>query len=367
MRRKAFLLLCVFLAAGLSAWLTADEGDVLWSFSTFGESGEDYFYRPSDIEIDSELSLIHIVDSANHRIVTFDENGRFVRIIGREGQGPGDLFRPTGAFVCEDSSLIVADYGNNRIQYFDKLGKYLRSVPCHSGMVADLYIFKKKIYTISTFGTSGFRIRPDDSEEFQPLLMVLDEEGEMVQQWAIRDFPEKQPFIRALKHRVCLAVSPDGLFFLPHAALNLIQVFDEDGNRSSSFKRVLPFDPVEPSLISVRSSNDKAVVQMRARADMVTQAACFGPEGDLYLLTYGESQMVIAEKFKDEESRPQPKMTIDVLNPDSYEPLRKLTCPSGTRAFGVLQGGRIVTIGEDDSGEIVLRCIDFTAGPNGGR
>ena len=355
------MLLCLFLTAGFSGGLTADDGDVLWSFSTFGEGGEDYFYRPSDIEIDHNLSLIHVVDSANHRIVTFDEKGRLVRIIGREGQGPGDLFRPTGAFVCEDSNLAVADYGNNRIQFFDKNGKFFRSFPCHAGMVADLFIFKKKIYTISTYGTSGFRIRPNDSTEFQPLLMVLDEKGEMVRQWTIRDFPEKQPFIRALKHRVCLAVSPDGLFFLPHVALNLVHVFDEEGSRQTSFKRDLPFDPVNPTLVSVRSSDDKSVVQMQARADMVTQAACFGPEGNLYLLTYGESQTALAEKFKDVETRPQPKMTIDVLNPDSHEPLRKLTCPSGTRAFGVLRKGRIVTIGEDDSGDIVLRCIDYSA------
>ncbi|MCJ7682472.1 MAG: NHL repeat-containing protein, partial [Candidatus Aminicenantes bacterium] len=207
MKRYVCLLLVSLLVSGMSAGLSADEGRILWSFSTFGEGGSDYFYQPSDIEIDRGLSLIHVIDSANHRIVTFDENGALVRIIGREGQGPGDLFRPTGAFVCEDSSLAVADYGNNRIQFFDKNGEFLRTIICPTGMVADLYILKKRIYTIPTYGTSGFRIRPDDREEFQPLLMVLDEKGDLVRLWTIRDFPEKQPFIRALIHRVCMAVS----------------------------------------------------------------------------------------------------------------------------------------------------------------
>jgi hypothetical protein len=185
--------------------------------------------------------------------------------------------------------------------------------------------------------------------------------------WTIKGFPEKQPFLRALKHRVCMAVSPENRFFLPHACLNLIHVFDKEGTLLSSFERKLNFVPVIPSLVSVRSSPDKAVIQMQARADMVTQDACFGMDGLLYLLTYGESQTALNEKYRDREDRPQPKMMIEVLDPDSFESVRILTCPPGTRAFGILGRGRIVTIGEDDSGEIVLCCLDYPSLRNIGR
>ena len=36
---------------------------------------DDFFHRPSDIEVDRLQSLIYIADSGNHRIVVFDFEG----------------------------------------------------------------------------------------------------------------------------------------------------------------------------------------------------------------------------------------------------------------------------------------------------
>ena len=41
-----------------------------------------------------EDSYFYVADGQTHRIVVFDPEGHFVRNIGREGQGPGDLFSP---------------------------------------------------------------------------------------------------------------------------------------------------------------------------------------------------------------------------------------------------------------------------------
>jgi len=49
------------------------------------------FYEPQDIEI-GKNGLIYILDSGNNRIHVFDNSGKYIRTIGKKGQGPGEFF-----------------------------------------------------------------------------------------------------------------------------------------------------------------------------------------------------------------------------------------------------------------------------------
>gem|GEM_PF-892784 len=338
-----------------------DSGRTLWSFAYFGPCQEDYFHRPSDIEIGPENSCIYVVDSGNHRVVVFDFDGRFIRTIGNKGQGPGEFSRPSGASICRDSSLAVADYGNNRIQIFDGSGKFLRSINTKEIRVADLVVIDDRFFTVPTYGTSGFNVNMGSDAEIQPLVVVMDGEGNVVDEFTSSDFPDTQPFIRAIKHRVCLALSPDRRLFLPFGALNVILVFDLDGHTLARFERALPFEPVPPELASQKTSRDgeHTVVQMRARIDMVSQAAHFGPDGNLFILTYAVSMDKWRRRYdRLEEAAPVP-MRFDVIDPQSYTLIRTLECDAGARAFGVMDGGRVVYVVEDDAGELVLKCVQY--------
>lgn len=351
----------VLLALMIGEIAADDQGKTLWTVSYFGEGDSDFFFRPSDIEIDRKQELVYIADSGNHRIVVFDLQGRFVRTIGKEGQGPGEFNTPTGLYVTEDSHLAVADYRNNRIQIFDPQGKFLRNINTKEIRVADLLIVDGLYYTVSSFGASGFNIIMGSDAETQPLVFVLDEKGEVVSEITITDFPEKQPFVRALKHRVNLSLSPDRRLFLPSTAMNLIQVFDLQGKRLAKFDRDLPFKPITPSLKSQSSGGDgeNRVVQMIASVDMVSQSAKFGPDGKLYILSYIESLDKLLSGTKDKRAARAPALRFDVIDPDSHELIRTLPCDQSARAFAVHEGGRIIYIHEDDAGELVLKCVQF--------
>jgi len=340
---------------------TPDTGKTVWSFAYFGETEEDYFHQPSDIAVDAAQSLIYVVDLGNHRIVVFDFDGKFVRTIGKEGQGPGEFSRPSGAFVYSDSRLAVADYGNNRIQVFDRTGKFLNSTNTKEVRVADLLVIEDLFFTIPTFGSSGFNISMGSDADFQPLVVVLDSTGDVVREITVSDFPETQPFVRALKHRVNLSLSPDGRLFLPFGTMNVIQVFDLEGSKLAQFDRPLPFKPMVPELRSQKSGTQgqSKVVQMSARTDQVSQAALFGPDGLLYILSYSVSMDEWMKQFKDpREVIPMP-MHIDVIDPRTLKPVRTLNADPGCRAFGILPEGRIVNIHQDEAGELVFKCTQY--------
>jgi len=355
-----FMILIIPVRA-LSSAPALDTGKTIWSFAYFGEGEEDYFHQPSDIAVDAAQSLIYVVDSGNHRIVAFDFDGKFIRTIGREGQGPGEFSQPTGAFVYPDSRLAVADYRNNRIQVFDASGKLLSSTNTREVRVADLMVIGDLFYTIPTFGNSGFNLNMGSEADTQPLVVVLDSKGDLVREITVSDFPETQPYIRALKHRVNLSLSPDGRLFLPFGTMNVIQVFDLEGSKLAQFDRPLPFKPLVPELISQKSgtSGDSKFVQMAAKIDQVSRAALFGPDGLLYILSYSVSMDEWMKQFKDpREVIPMP-MHIDVIDPGTLKPVRTLAADPGCRAFGLLAAGRIVYIHQDEAGELVLKCTQY--------
>jgi len=352
-RKWAIFPLLLAILSVFCLWATPSK--TIWSFSYFGE--DDFLHMPSDIEIDQGRSLIYIADSGNNRILVFDFEGKFQKIIGREGQGPGEFSRPSGLFIFEDGGLAVADHYNKRIHLFDKSGEFVKLISPKTVDVADLIFLDDKIYTISIYGSSGYSPQLRSEKETQPLVNVLDQEGSVTNSISVDDFPEAQPFLRSIKHRVCMALSKDKKLFLPHFAMNIIHVFGLDGNKIGEFGRQLPYEPKPPTLIH-QSSDKDGIIRMQATMDMITQDAEIGPDGNLYLLTFTESYMKRA-KEEDRDSLPPIQMMIDVIDTQTHELLRSFDIDGGARCFGLLDKNRLVYAYEDSEGELFLKCIEY--------
>jgi DNA-binding beta-propeller fold protein YncE len=58
----------------------------------------------------------------------FDRNGKFLRVIGRTGTGPGEFRTPHAIEFDSQGRLVVADRHNHRIQILTKDGKYIREL-----------------------------------------------------------------------------------------------------------------------------------------------------------------------------------------------------------------------------------------------
>jgi len=72
-------------------------------------------------------NLLYVADSANHRITVFDQNGQFIRSIGKYGLAPETdvLNEPWDVGVAPDGRVVIADTWNHRIVEFSPDGKYL--------------------------------------------------------------------------------------------------------------------------------------------------------------------------------------------------------------------------------------------------
>ncbi len=65
------------------------------------------FYRARDLAVDPS-GHIFVLDRGGRRIQVFDANGAYLRTLGQEGQGPGELENPSGLLVTRDRVVVKA-------------------------------------------------------------------------------------------------------------------------------------------------------------------------------------------------------------------------------------------------------------------
>jgi hypothetical protein len=96
---------------------------------------EQMFQSINILDVD-EQGQFYILDEQAGNIKVFDQNGEFVRAIGRKGQGPGEFGLPISLFISPQDQIIVNDMGQRKIHYFDKEGNYLKEFS-----IADKFLF----------------------------------------------------------------------------------------------------------------------------------------------------------------------------------------------------------------------------------
>lgn len=79
----------------------------------------------STVEFDASGNL-HIFDEDAKRIVVVDREGRFLRTVGREGEGPGEFSAPQSFGIMGDGRLVVYDFPGS-LHIFDREGGLLES------------------------------------------------------------------------------------------------------------------------------------------------------------------------------------------------------------------------------------------------
>ena len=109
---------------------------------------------PADGDVYVAESHTDVTDpSLVGRISVFDKTGKFLRVIGKTGTGPGEFRTPHALAFDSRGRLVVADRHNHRIQVLTKSGKFVREYD-EFGRTSGLTIDKNDvIYTTDSEST----------------------------------------------------------------------------------------------------------------------------------------------------------------------------------------------------------------------
>ncbi|MET0164895.1 MAG: 6-bladed beta-propeller [Vicinamibacterales bacterium] len=112
------------------------DGKILTTLGKPGVRGNppDALTDPTDVVTDPGNGDVYVAESHTDvtdpnligRISVFDRTGKFLRVIGKTGTGPGEFRTPHALEFDSQGRLIVADRHNHRIQILTKEGKFIR-------------------------------------------------------------------------------------------------------------------------------------------------------------------------------------------------------------------------------------------------
>ena len=74
-----------------------------------------------------ELDNIFVLDRKENHIKVFDKSGKYIKVIGRRGQGPGELDMAAMISINAGKNELVVWQMNGRLAFFTLDGKFLRN------------------------------------------------------------------------------------------------------------------------------------------------------------------------------------------------------------------------------------------------
>lgn len=105
------------------------------------DGAEEYMFGDvGDIAVAKDGS-IYVLDRQIPTIRMYDANGKYVRTIGRRGQGPGEIASPSGIGVLPDGRLLLWDTANWRVNVYSATGASLThwSLPAAANSTAQMW------------------------------------------------------------------------------------------------------------------------------------------------------------------------------------------------------------------------------------
>jgi hypothetical protein len=128
-------------------------------------------YQIDTFAVDDDGNIyILSVRSEEHHLFKFTPEGKFDKSFGRNGQGPGELARPTEVILIQEQELLVVDADSAKLVYFDRAGEMLREVTLNRNIP---FVLPLSNGNFVVFG----RIQPDMEEKYLKYPLELCDEN----------------------------------------------------------------------------------------------------------------------------------------------------------------------------------------------
>jgi len=327
----------------------------LWSAGEENDASGIVLNQPFQVRVAAE-GTVFVLDWGDTCIKVLDNKGKFVRQIGRKGQGPGDMDTPAWIDVDAAGNIYLADSRNMRVSLFDQKGDYVSSFRMEK-FCSKIWIDKsgrlfleetgrgesqltseftkiQNTFTLVRCGKDGknpFRIGP-----FQADVMLMKRQGESMVSAGSPTSPTTG-----------WGVAPDGRIWAGYNGTYEIGVYDPDGN--SLFRFVREYKPLKSKAFERLSiAGQKATVAPEYLPAFV-QDFFFDDAGNGWFRLFRNEP-----DKKDEKAKKEPYL-YDIFSPEGVY-LKQVVVPF--RIYQVRKD-RMYAIVETEEGFRVLKCYRF--------
>jgi len=251
-------------------------------------------YRHRDVTRDKSGN-IYILDSGNYRIQKYDAKGKYLKTIGRKGQGPSEFNgRPLSLGSDTEDNLYVTT--SSMLQVLTSEGRELRRVRFRgSSPHSTKYLTNSQLVAFYEDTKSSLRKGESKEKEMQDKVVKLyDLEMNLVHQFidpGIYTYKGNSEVIRSC----FLADGPDGSIYVTYRHLNSIEKYSPDAKLLMKIDRKLEVD-ITPKFEEIKIQDYEGINWITPPATMH-----FGVDdkGRIWVLTYAKP--FLPSKMKSDE------------------------------------------------------------------
>ncbi len=206
------------------------------------------FAGPGALDCDA-AGNVFVMDFSDNNIKQFDPSGKFLKLLGRKGQGPGEFNMPIDIVFAKDR-LIVWDMGNDRLCALTMSGELIKAKNTSAfagrpNKVGALPTGEIVLFTEKTYFSEPDRAQDCFIEILTPDLQPI---KRLYSQAVLRNkFMRAEGRLSNLPQPFCSdvywAVSPIGNIVLGFSEKYEISVYNKEGQKVSTFSH--PYDPVK--------------------------------------------------------------------------------------------------------------------------
>ncbi len=314
------------------------------TISSSGKDEERMFQTIHTLDIDAEGNF-YILDEQAANIKVFDQNGNFLKTIGRKGQGPGEFGLPISLAITPDRHILVNEMGQRKLLFFNLEGDFLRQIS-----IADLFLFLGPMITSDGHLIAMHTVAGDKPQSF---LKKFSPDLEPILSFAsayVERPPVADMFVALHLTRLLWTLSPDDTIVWADIKNPdyVLHVQDLDGNLLK--KIIKEYDPIPIT------AEDKERLMDKAFGDNPTRDQWDVRFPDSYPpimgFSFDDKGHLFVRRYEKEES--DHGGLFDIFDADSrYMATQRLKMNPL-----IWKNGRMYTIEEDEEGfNIVKRYI----------
>lgn len=199
-------------------------------------------YRILDIQCDLQGN-IYILDYGNRRIQKFDTQGKFIKTIGRKGNGPGEYTTPLAFDIDSQGNILVGDASGSKVILFDADGNDLQRITIDRRMETTMrYIPDNKII----IGGNIWRIFAGEfNSNLYPTFSIYDYQGYQIAKFGeptvLETFSSSIPN-SLMDGSASLDVDDEGNLYIAYLYENIIEKRNMDGELIYIIDRPLNYE-----------------------------------------------------------------------------------------------------------------------------
>ncbi len=213
-----------------------------------------------------EKGDIYLIDK--RKLLKFDKSGKFIWVIDKMGQGPGEFLRVVDLAVTNNGKVIYADQDSRKIIIFSNAGEFIDEFKVKEGMPFRVDVDSEGFIYCNHFeGTSDY------------LLHKYNQDGKLLKSFLKRRCKEEDDAtIKEAKNWIRFFISSNDNIYVTYVYEYKMMKFDKEGNLIKEWIGQLPFKPKKMKIIEPQPG------WLTLDADKISQDIAVDKRENVYIL-----------------------------------------------------------------------------------